>query len=99
MDRGRPHEVSFQVWVIGFKYILGDWCREQIHSAVVYQRMLQRFAAVSEEPPTVRQLAAVAFASGLPFVAFGILDNGIMVRSSGGAGRREGGACGGERGG
>lgn len=38
-----------------------------------------RFAAVSEEPPSWRQLTAVALASGLPFVVFGILDNGIMV--------------------
>ena len=40
----------------------------------------RRFASVSEEPASWRQLAAVGFASGLPFVVFGILDNGIMVR-------------------
>lgn len=54
-------------------------CRQQIHNAVIYQRMLQKFASVSEDPPSWRQLAAVGFATGLPFVVFGILDNGIMV--------------------
>ena len=54
-------------------------CRQQIHNAVIYQRMLQKFAAVSEDPPSWRQLAAVGAASGLPFVVFGVLDNGIMV--------------------
>lgn len=54
-------------------------CRQQIHNAVIYQRMLQKFSAVSEDPPSWRQLAAVGAASGLPFVVFGVLDNGIMV--------------------
>ncbi|PSC69182.1 Transmembrane 65 [Micractinium conductrix] len=53
--------------------------KHQIHNAVIYQRWLQRFASASEEPPSVRQLSMVGFASGLPFVVFGILDNGIML--------------------
>lgn len=40
---------------------------------MIYQRLLQKFASVSEEPPSWRQLAAVGFAAGLPFVVFGIL--------------------------
>lgn len=43
-------------------------CRQQIHNAVIYQRMLQKFSSVSEDPPTWRQLTAVGLASGLPFV-------------------------------
>lgn len=36
----------------------------------------------SEDKPSTRQLAAVAFASGFPFIFFGILDNAIMVGGS-----------------
>ena len=62
-----------------FIYLHHVLCRQQIHNAVIYQRLLQKFAAVSEDPPSWRQLAAVGAASGLPFVVFGVLDNGIMV--------------------
>lgn len=54
-------------------------CRQQIERAVSYQRSLQKFSAVSEEEPSWRQLAAIGIASGLPFVVFGFLDNGIML--------------------
>lgn len=53
--------------------------RQQIERAVSYQRSLQKFSAVSEEEPSWRQLAAIGIASGLPFVVFGFLDNGIML--------------------
>ncbi len=37
---------------------------------------------MSDQPPSWQQLTAVGLASGLPFVVFGILDNGIMVGSA-----------------
>lgn len=47
----------------------------------MFQRQLGKLSSVSEAPASWRQLAAVGFASGLPFVVFGVLDNGIMVNS------------------
>ena len=57
----------------------GMLTRGQIASAVEYQRMLLRFSSFSQNPPTMRQLAAVAIASGLPFVGFGFCDNLVMI--------------------
>lgn len=45
--------------------------RGQIANAVAYQRVLQRMSSYSQSPPTGMQLAAVAMASGLPFLGFG----------------------------
>lgn len=53
--------------------------KQQIQHAVLYQRMLGKLSHVSEDKPSTRQLAAVAFASGFPFIFFGILDNAIML--------------------
>lgn len=53
--------------------------RGQIANAVAYQRMLQRYSSYSHNPPSARQLAAVALASGLPFLGFGFCDNLIMI--------------------
>ncbi|KAL4422684.1 hypothetical protein ABPG75_008881 [Micractinium tetrahymenae] len=53
--------------------------KQQIHNAVLYQRMLGKFSHVSEDAPSRRQLTAVAFASGFPFIFFGLLDNAIML--------------------
>lgn len=52
--------------------------KQQIQDAVRFQRQLGRQGGL-EQPPTWRQLLAVGAASGLPFIAFGFLDNGIMV--------------------
>ena len=42
--------------------------RGEIANAVAYQRMLSRMSSYSQSTPSARQLAAVAMASGLPFV-------------------------------
>lgn len=54
--------------------------RSQVASALEYQRVLTRFSSYSDAVPTWRQLLAVGVASGVPFVGFGMIDNGIMVR-------------------
>lgn len=43
------------------------------------QRYLLRYSVFAETPPTFKQLFLVALASGLPFVAFGFIDNAIMI--------------------
>jgi hypothetical protein len=48
----------------------GVLSRGQIASAVEYQRMLLRFSSFSHKPPSGKQLAAVALASGLPFLGY-----------------------------
>jgi hypothetical protein len=41
--------------------------------------MLQRYGPAEPQQPSLRQLAQVALASGLPFVGFGFVDNAIMI--------------------
>ncbi|KAL6770644.1 SSA13 [Auxenochlorella protothecoides x Auxenochlorella symbiontica] len=53
--------------------------RAQIASALEYQRVLSKFSMSGDSMPGRRQLLAVALASGLPFVGFGIIDNSIMI--------------------
>lgn len=51
----------------------------EIAGAQEWQRQLQRFPSHSTGRPTRRQLMAVALASGLPFLAFGFVDNSVML--------------------
>jgi hypothetical protein len=51
----------------------------EIAGAQEWQRQLQRFPSLSTGRPSRRQLMAVALASGLPFLAFGFVDNSVMV--------------------
>ncbi|KFM26041.1 Transmembrane protein 65 [Auxenochlorella protothecoides] len=58
----------------------GSWeGTAQIASALEYQRVLSKFSMSGDSMPGRRQLLAVALASGLPFVGFGIIDNSIMI--------------------
>lgn len=53
--------------------------KSQVASALEYQRVLTKFSSYSDALPSWRQLLAVGVASGVPFIGFGIIDNGIMV--------------------
>jgi hypothetical protein len=53
--------------------------RAEVENTIEMQRYLLRYSVFAETPPTFRQLFLVALASGLPFVAFGFIDNAIMI--------------------
>ena len=55
----------------------------QVANAIEYQRMLHRYSSYEVSPPSAAQLAGVALASGLPFVAFGFVDNSVMITAGG----------------
>lgn len=57
--------------------------RSEVLAALEYQRVLSKLStSAMDAKPTHRQLLAVALASGVPFVAFGFIDNGVMLASS-----------------
>lgn len=54
--------------------------RTEILAALEYQRVLVKFPTGSaDSPPSRSALTKIAIATGVPFIGFGIIDNGIMI--------------------